>query len=116
MSNKGILDPLIIELTNHCSRLDRMSNEFHAAVRAGKTPDVDVTAVMRDVGDAAELCVRILRDPTSKRSYLDGSVRALSFTLRAAHEVLDALILAHHPPSGESPSSPGSGASSVPAA
>lgn len=94
MSDKRILNPLLIELTEHCSHLDRLSNDIHAAIRAGRGLDVDPGTVLDRVASAADLCARFIRDPASRRPGLDGSVRAVSFTLRAAHEALDALISA----------------------
>ena len=100
MSDKRILDPLLIELAEHCSRLDRLSNDIHAAARDKRELDVDPAAVLDKVASAADLCARLIKEPAGRRSGLDGHVRAVSFTLRAAHEALDALITATTPPGG----------------
>ncbi|WP_072394569.1 hypothetical protein [Hyphomicrobium sp. CS1GBMeth3] len=106
MSDKRILDPLLIELSEHCSRLDRLSNDIHAAIRAKQALTVDPAVVLDNVGSAADLCARVIKSPLSKRSGTEGPVRALSFTLRAAYEALDALILAGKQPSHHAQETP----------
>lgn len=103
MSDKRILDPLLIELTEHLSRLDRLSNDIHDDVRAKRAVSVDPSVVLDDVGSAADLCARVIKSPLSKRPGSDGPIRALSFTLRAAHEALDALLLASTQPPQHTP-------------
>lgn len=90
MSNKGIPDLDIVEMARRCCLLDRVSNEIHAAIRAKRSLDRGDAEVLAHITETLEICTRLLKDPPKTKG--NEPLRGVSFTLRAAHEVLDAMI------------------------
>lgn len=95
MTNEDVLDDLVVLLANHCCQLDRTSNAIHAALRTGQPSGLDSKEILDAIAHAAELSARILS--TAGDGALDGPAHAVSFTLRAAHEALEALMRAQAP-------------------
>lgn len=110
MSNKRIFDPLLVDLTKHCSRFDRLSNDIHAALRNRRELDLDLPALLDEVAHAAAACAEVIKDPAIRKAGLDGPTRAVSFTLRAAHEVLEAAIALSSAPAMSASGTPGAAA------
>lgn len=115
MSNKHIVDPLLIDLTRHCTRLDWLSNDLHAAIRNKRAPSFDMEGLVEDVAKTATTCGDILREPAVKKSAPDGSILAVSFALRAAHEALEAFVAYNHLASNDQAAGPDGIISSDPA-
>lgn len=94
MSNKGIADPLFVDLAARCCRLDRISNEIHSALRADAGASHQIREILIELEQAVSLCGQIVGIELRKKSSSLDPLHGVSFALRAAHEVTEALILA----------------------
>lgn len=98
MSDKKIIDPMFIDLAACCCRLDRISNDIHSSLRTNvdrPSPEaLDVNEILKEIEQAVTLCGQLINGQIRRKSGSLEPLRGVSFALRAAHEVTEALVFA----------------------
>lgn len=92
MSSAHDPDALIAQLAHLCTRLDEISDKIHGDMRAGRPLGLDASEIRAAIADAADASSFAVK--SADAAFINGAAYAVSFTLRAAHEVLQALIAA----------------------
>lgn len=92
MSSAHDPDASIAQLAHSCTRLDEITDKIHADMRAGRPLGLDVGEIRAAIAEAADASSEALRNADA--AFITGAAYAVSFTLRAAHEALQALIAA----------------------